>query len=110
MLPVKDKPMPEPGQWWRFGREEGVIVRLYPGGAGDMGIAEFRGNIPPAHVATMLRFDAWTPLKGPSVKALPAPCTCVTLDGGIILANGCALHDAANVATLTQTEPEMMSP
>lgn len=27
-------------------------------------------------------------------KALPPPCTCVTLESGVILADGCAMHDA----------------
>ncbi len=53
------KPRPHIGQRWRFEREEGAIVRILPGGSGNIGIAEFDGNIPPAHVVTMMRFPAW---------------------------------------------------
>lgn len=54
------KPTPAVGQRWRFGREEDVIVRLCPGGGGNLGIAVFEGPIPPAHVSTMLAFPAWS--------------------------------------------------
>ncbi len=108
-VPMRPKTKPAIGQWWRFEREEGVISRILPGGGGDMGIAVFDGPVPPAHVSTMLRFAAWTHLpNGPTVRALPPPCTCITLDGGIILSDGCAAHDAAGARSDVEIEPRRL--
>lgn len=94
MMPQRN-PMPEVGQWWRFEREEGRVKRVLPGGGGGLGICEFDGLIPAAHVSTMLRFSCWSHLpNGPTARALPPPCTCVTLDGGVVIADGCAMHSA----------------
>lgn len=52
---------PSPGQTWRFMAEESEVVRILPGGAGDLGIVEFKDKIPPAHVATMKSYTrAWS--------------------------------------------------
>ncbi len=98
------KPHPAAGQWWRFGREEGRVTRILPGGAGDLGIAEFgEHQIPAAHVSTMLHFAAWTYLpNGPTQAALPPPCTCVVLDGGATIADGCAAPSGAGAKPVTQ--------
>lgn len=102
-------PMPEIGQWWRLDRQDGVIVKMLPGGGGDLGIAVFDGDIPSAHVSTMLRFAAWSYLpNGPTKRALEPPCTCVTLDGGITIADGCAAHDAKR-AKVADIEPRRMT-
>ncbi len=101
------KPEPAVGQWWRLMAHEGVIARMRPGGGGDLGIAVFDGDVPPAHVSTMLTFPAWTYLPdGPTKAALPPPCTCVTLDGGIILSDGCAAHDARGARETSQASQE----
>ncbi len=87
-------------------QHEGVIVKMLPGGGGGMGIAVFDGDVPPSHVTTMLRFDAWTYLpNGPTAPALPPPCTCVTMDGGVILSTGCAAHDAAGATRVASDSP-----
>ncbi len=97
-------PHPAVGQWWRFGREEGRVSRLLPGGAGDMGIVEFTGNIPTAHVSTMLHFAAWTYLpNGPTQAALPPPCTCVELPSGVTISDGCAAHSGAGAQAVEVT-------
>ena len=87
------KPMPEVGQWWALNGHAGRIVKILPGGGADMGIAVFDGAAPPAHVSTMLHYPGWAQVAAPS--ALPPPCTCRTLDGGVILSDGCPAHDAA---------------
>lgn len=102
--------MPEIGQWWRLNKHEGVIVKMLPGGGGDLGIAVFEGDIPSAHVSTMLRFVAWSYLpNGPTQRALEAPCTCITLDGGVVLSDGCARHDARGARQAEMSEPRRMT-
>lgn len=109
MMPQRN-PMPEPGQWWRLMAHEGVITKILPGGAGDLGIAVFDGDVPPAHIATMLRFDAWKYMPdGPTKRALPPPCTCVHLDGGVVLSDGCSAHDAARAQTVAAVEPRTLT-
>jgi hypothetical protein len=100
----------QPGAWWRFGKCEGVIVRVYPGGSGNKGIAHFEGDIPDAHIHTMLCFTAsWTYLPdGPTVPALPPPCTCRDL-GGVLLSDGCALHDATRSRVVQEQEDRRLS-
>ena len=93
--PKSSKPQPAVGQRWRLDRFEGVIVKVLPGGGGGLGIVEFEGEVPSAHVSTMLRFPGWSFVP---TAALPPPCTCVTLEGGVILSDGCAMHDARNAA------------
>ncbi len=108
-MPIRN-PMPEIGQWWRLNKQEGVIVKMLPGGGGDLGIAVFDGDIPGAHVSTMLRFSAWSYLpNGPTKRALEAPCTCVVLEGGITIADGCAKHDAKGAKVAQEEEPRRMS-
>lgn len=101
------KPAPVVGQWWRFGREEGRVTRILPGGAGDMGIVEFGEHpIPAAHVSTMLHFTAWLYLPdGPTQAALPPPCTCVALDGGVTISDGCVRHSGAGAKVV---EPQQI--
>lgn len=108
---MRGDPRPEVGTWWRFEREEGRVSRILPGGGGGMGICEFDGPIPTAHVSTMLHFGAWRYLPGgPTQKALPPPCTCVHLDGGVIIADGCAAHSAAgaSAAAIEPRRPEQL--
>lgn len=97
----EEKPRPEIGQRWRMNNHEGVIVRMLPGGGGDLGIVEFDGEVPSAHVSTMLRFPAWQFVP---TKALPPPCTCVTLEGGVIIADGCAMHSGAEAHEKAQND------
>jgi hypothetical protein len=61
----------QPRQRWRFERQEAEVSRVLPGGADNKGIAVFDGDIPPAHVVTMLRFDAWSFLAHPPEPRLP---------------------------------------
>jgi hypothetical protein len=100
-----DKPQPAVGQRWRLDRFEGVIVKVLPGGGGGLGIVEFEGEVPSAHVSTMLRFPGWSFIPA---AALPPPCTCVTLEGGVILSDGCAMHDARNAARSPSAEMAKM--
>jgi hypothetical protein len=58
------------------------------GGSGNLGIAEFDGNLPASHVATMLNYEAWQPCKPEEI-----PCKCIEM-AGVILSNGCPRHDA----------------
>lgn len=110
MMPDRGRPQPAPGQWWRLMAHEGVITKILPGGAGNLGIAVFEGDVPPAHASTMLRFDAWAYLpNGPTKRALEAPCTCVTLEGGITIADGCARHDAKGAKAAEVVEPRRMT-
>lgn len=60
-----------PRQRWRFERQEAEVSRVLPGGGGGLGIAEFDGLVPAAHVSTMLRFDAWTFLAEAPLPFLP---------------------------------------
>lgn len=99
---MKGDPTPKVGQWWRFGREEGVVKRILPGGGGDMGIAEFEGLIPTAHVSTMLWFDSWKYIGKPPKPMLPPPCTCIALEGGVIISDGCAAHAGADAVTAAE--------
>jgi hypothetical protein len=69
---TKKPPRVLPRQRWRFERQEGEVTRILPGGAGDLGIAEFDGYIPAAHVSTMLRFDAWAFVAHPPEPILPS--------------------------------------
>ncbi len=103
-------PHPAPDQWWRFGREEGRVSRLLPGGAGDMGIVEFTGNIPAAHVSTMLHFAAWTYLpNGPTQAALPPSCSCLDLGGGAIISDHCAEHSGAGAKAVEATREKELT-
>lgn len=102
------KPWPQVGQPWRFDRngEIGVVKRILPGGAGDLGIVEFDGLVPSAHVSTMLQFDAWQPAKEMPVAHAP-PCSCVTLEGGVVIADGCLAHDAKKSRPADVTLPAL---
>jgi hypothetical protein len=102
------KPHPSEHAWWRFDRGEiGRVKRILPGGSGGLGIVEFDGQVPAAHVATMMQFSAWEPIPPP--VALEAPCSCVTLEGGVVLTDGCARHDArAQGAAVVHSEPERL--
>ncbi len=42
-------------------------------------------------------------------RALEAPCTCVVLEGGITIADGCAKHDAKGAKVAQEEEPRRMS-
>lgn len=68
----RSKPGPQPRQRWRFDGREAEVIRILPGGANDLGIVEFDGSIPSAHVNTMLRFDAWAFVSHPPQPHLPA--------------------------------------
>lgn len=90
------KVMPAPGQSWEFCGRVATVLKIYPGGGGNMGIVHFSGDeIPPAHVCIMLRFDGYAYL-GVPVALLPT-CTCVTI-GDVIVSDGCARHDASAAA------------
>lgn len=98
------KPHPSEHAWWRFdGKATGRVRRILSGGAGDLGIVEFDGDVPAAHVSTMMRFSAWQPC-GPPV-ALEPPCTCVDLGDGVVLSDGCAKHDASAARPADATMP-----
>lgn len=103
------KPKPEVGQWWLFdGKQMGRVRRILPGGAGDMGIAEFDGLVPTAHVSTMLQYAAWRPVTpNDSTWFLHMPCKCVMLEGGIVLADGCPAHDASAAKVVDLTLPQL---
>jgi len=99
------KPHPSAHAWWRFdGKQVGKVKRILPGGSGDLGIVEFDGLVPSAHVATMMQFAAWQPCE-PTEPRLEAECTCITLDDGITISDGCLRHSGQDARAADDTAP-----
>lgn len=98
-MSTRSKVNPEVGQWWALDKCFGVITKVLPGGAGNAGIAVFDGDVPPAHVSTMLSFSSWRYLgTDPPTTGLEAPCTCIDV-GGVILSTDCQRHNAARATS-----------